>query len=199
MVSIMEPTGFKLEHTIEPSSLISPHEVFSASAHLPSPAPSDESSSPSPDDDEGQSPESSDSQPRKKRKSWGQVLPEPTTNLPPRKRAKTEAEKQQRKYERVQRNRQAAHNSRLRKQMQMEQLEQINADLVEKLQAQELEIQQLRAQVASTSKLATIPNIKVESDHDSSYDSENSPQSPIFNSFNMNIAQSADTHSAEMC
>ena len=28
--------------------------------------------------------------PKKKRKSWGQVLPKPTTNLPPRKRAKTE-------------------------------------------------------------------------------------------------------------
>lgn len=194
----MGPPGFKLEHTIEPSSLINPHEVFSASAHLPSPAPSDESSSPSPD--EGRSPsESSDSQPRKKRKSWGQVLPEPTTNLPPRKRAKTDAEKQQRKYERVQRNRQAAHNSRLRKQMQMEQLEQVNADLMEKLQAYELEIQQLRAQLASANKVATVPTIKVESDHDSTYDSDHSPPSPIFNSFNMNIAQSADTHSAEMC
>ena len=28
--------------------------------------------------------------PKKKRKSWGQVLPKPTTNLPPRKRAKTD-------------------------------------------------------------------------------------------------------------
>lgn len=27
---------------------------------------------------------------KKKRKSWGQVLPKPTTNLPPRKRAKTD-------------------------------------------------------------------------------------------------------------
>ncbi|KAI9723113.1 MAG: hypothetical protein M1828_004361 [Chrysothrix sp. TS-e1954] len=63
---------------------------------------------------------------KKKRKSWGQVLPKPTTNLPPRKRAKTEDEKAQRKYERVQRNRHAAHMSRMRKQDEMEQLKHQN-------------------------------------------------------------------------
>lgn len=56
----------------------------------------------------------SKSQP-KKRKSWGQELPEPKTNLPPRKRAKTADEKEQRRIERVKRNRLAAHNSRERK------------------------------------------------------------------------------------
>ncbi|KAK5169434.1 transcription factor that binds to CRE motif [Saxophila tyrrhenica] len=55
------------------------------------------------------------SKPAKKRKSWGQQLPEPTTTLPPRKRAKTEDEKEQRRIERIKRNRAAAHNSRERK------------------------------------------------------------------------------------
>ncbi|EKG20168.1 hypothetical protein MPH_02525 [Macrophomina phaseolina MS6] len=58
----------------------------------------------------------------KKRKSWGQVLPEPKTNLPPRKRAKTADEKEQRRIERVKRNRLAAHNSRERKREEMEKL-----------------------------------------------------------------------------
>lgn len=58
----------------------------------------------------------------KKRKSWGQELPEPTTTLPPRKRAKTEDEKEQRRIERIKRNRAAAHNSRERKRQETETL-----------------------------------------------------------------------------
>ncbi|KAF2473231.1 uncharacterized protein BDR25DRAFT_218046 [Lindgomyces ingoldianus] len=65
-------------------------------------------------------PSSSESKPVKKRKSWGQVLPEPKTSLPPRKRAKTEDEKEQRRIERVKRNRLAAHNSRERKRQEVE-------------------------------------------------------------------------------
>lgn len=72
---------------------------------------------PSPD------PESSDKKQTKKRKSWGQVLPEPKTNLPPRKRAKTEDEKEQRRVERVLRNRRAAQSSRERKRQEVEALE----------------------------------------------------------------------------
>ena len=56
----------------------------------------------------------------KKRKSWGQELPEPTTSLPPRKRAKTGEEKEQRRIERIKRNRAAAHNSRERKRQEAE-------------------------------------------------------------------------------
>ncbi|KAI3327092.1 hypothetical protein HD806DRAFT_382751 [Xylariaceae sp. AK1471] len=67
--------------------------------------------------------------PTKKRKSWGQVLPEPKTNLPPRKRAKTEDEKEQRRVERVLRNRRAAQSSRERKRQEVEALEQRNAAL----------------------------------------------------------------------
>ncbi|CZT16242.1 uncharacterized protein RCC_02084 [Ramularia collo-cygni] len=56
----------------------------------------------------------------KKRKSWGQELPEPKTALPPRKRAKTDDEKEQRRIERIKRNRAAAHNSRERKRAETE-------------------------------------------------------------------------------
>ena len=78
-------------------------------------------------------PASSEAKPVKKRKSWGQVLPEPKTALPPRKRAKTEDEKEQRRIERVKRNRLAAHNSRERKRQEYEVLQaekdQMEADL----------------------------------------------------------------------
>ncbi|KAF2191075.1 hypothetical protein K469DRAFT_558263 [Zopfia rhizophila CBS 207.26] len=69
------------------------------------------------------SPATTEAKPAKKRKSWGQVLPEPKTNLPPRKRAKTEDEKEQRRIERVKRNRLAAHNSRERKRQEVELLQ----------------------------------------------------------------------------
>lgn len=62
------------------------------------------------------------SRPAKKRKSWGQELPEPKTTLPPRKRAKTDDEKEQRRIERIKRNRAAAHNSRERKRQETETL-----------------------------------------------------------------------------
>ncbi|KAL8965978.1 MAG: hypothetical protein Q9183_003590 [Haloplaca sp. 2 TL-2023] len=67
--------------------------------------------------------EGDDKKPVKKRKSWGQELPTPKTNLPPRKRAKTEDEKEQRRIERVLRNRQAAQSSRERKRQEVEKLE----------------------------------------------------------------------------
>lgn len=179
--------------TISPASLVYPSE-HSASLEM-SPAPSsihDASATP-----EAQSPsDSSDTHLKKKRKSWGQVLPEPTTNLPPRKRAKTDAEKAQRKYERVQRNRQAAHNSRLRKQNEMDRLAEENIELREKVARMEVELAQLWGEKT------LIPHLKFEpSDHDSAYDSDHqpSPASPSFNDFTLNIAQSADTHSAEMC
>ncbi|KAL8672332.1 MAG: hypothetical protein Q9168_003185 [Polycauliona sp. 1 TL-2023] len=67
--------------------------------------------------------DSDERKPVKKRKSWGQELPTPKTNLPPRKRAKTEDEKEQRRIERVLRNRQAAQSSRERKRQEVEKLE----------------------------------------------------------------------------
>jgi len=89
---------------------------------------------------------SSESRPVKKRKSWGQVLPEPKTNLPPRKRAKTDDEKEQRRIERVKRNRLAAHNSRERKRVEMEDLQQQNNAL-------EAELAVLRAELAAMRNL----------------------------------------------
>ncbi|KAI2780891.1 hypothetical protein F4815DRAFT_104751 [Daldinia loculata] len=82
-------------------------------------------------------PEGSEKKPVKKRKSWGQVLPEPKTNLPPRKRAKTEDEKEQRRVERVLRNRRAAQSSRERKRQEVEALEQRNHQLEELLRNQQ--------------------------------------------------------------
>ncbi|KAI5852898.1 putative bZIP transcription factor [Morchella snyderi] len=77
----------------------------------------------------GEAPKDGEKKPVKKRKSWGQVLPTPTTNLPPRKRAKTEPEKEQRRIERVIRNRQAAQTSRERKRLEYEALEKAKAAL----------------------------------------------------------------------
>ncbi|KAH7018241.1 uncharacterized protein B0I36DRAFT_335567 [Microdochium trichocladiopsis] len=84
--------------------------------------------------EETPAPESAgDKKPVKKRKSWGQVLPEPKTNLPPRKRAKTEDEKEQRRVERVLRNRRAAQSSRERKRQEVEALEERCKQLEEAL------------------------------------------------------------------
>ncbi|QRD84349.1 transcriptional activator hacA [Aspergillus flavus] len=93
--------------------------------------------------------------PAKKRKSWGQELPVPKTNLPPRKRAKTEDEKEQRRIERVLRNRAAAQTSRERKRLEMEklenekiQMEQQNQFLLQRLSQMEAENNRLSQQLA---------------------------------------------------
>ncbi|KAG0134418.1 hypothetical protein HOY82DRAFT_636506 [Tuber indicum] len=90
----------------------------------------------------------------KKRKSWGEELPIPTTNLPPRKRAKTEAEKEQRRIERVLRNRAAAHSSRERKRKEVEslaidtaRLSESNTVLKAQLDAQEAANHELRTEL----------------------------------------------------
>ncbi|KAL4868945.1 hypothetical protein BDV12DRAFT_89912 [Aspergillus spectabilis] len=96
--------------------------------------------------------------PAKKRKSWGQELPVPKTNLPPRKRAKTDDEKEQRRIERVLRNRAAAQTSRERKRLEMEKLEnekinmeQQNQFLIQRLAQMEAENNRLSQQVAQLS------------------------------------------------
>ncbi|KAI1472611.1 uncharacterized protein F4812DRAFT_454426 [Daldinia caldariorum] len=106
-----------LESVMTPQSTTDEKLAYSASVQsTPSPAP-----------------ENPEKKPVKKRKSWGQVLPEPKTNLPPRKRAKTEDEKEQRRVERVLRNRRAAQSSRERKRQEVEALEQRNRQLEELL------------------------------------------------------------------
>jgi transcriptional activator HAC1 len=87
------------------------------------------------------------SKPVKKRKSWGQVLPEPKTSLPPRKRAKTEDEKEQRRIERVKRNRLAAHNSRERKRQEYEVLQQEKDELEAKMQDYNQKMAQMAAEL----------------------------------------------------
>ncbi|PHH74547.1 hypothetical protein CDD80_3005 [Ophiocordyceps camponoti-rufipedis] len=103
--------------TVNPLEVLTPKDDGRDSpvscVHDQSPAPTD----------------SADKKPTKKRKSWGQVLPEPKTNLPPRKRAKTEDEKEQRRVERVLRNRRAAQSSRERKRLEVEALEKRNKEL----------------------------------------------------------------------
>ena len=79
--------------------------------------------------------------PKKKRKAWGQPIPDFKVVLPPRKRAKTAEEKEQRKNERVIRNRKAADKSRQRQKAAVAELEVKTNDM-------ETELAQLRAKVA---------------------------------------------------
>lgn len=67
---------------------------------------------------------------RKKRKAWGQPVPEIVPILPPRKRAKTAEEKEQRKNERILRNRRAADKSRQRQKAAQADLESTNVRLI---------------------------------------------------------------------
>ncbi|RMY82688.1 hypothetical protein D0861_07776 [Hortaea werneckii] len=93
------------------------------SSASPSPSFDPQDASPAPDASQASPPPVIvQSKPAKKRKSWGQELPEPKTHLPPRKRAKTDDEKEQRRIERIKRNRAAAHNSRERKRQETETL-----------------------------------------------------------------------------
>ncbi|TQN70947.1 Transcriptional activator hac1 [Colletotrichum shisoi] len=113
------------DNTVDPTDMLTPppfndEAAISASAAT-TPAPSGAESV-------------SEKKQTKKRKSWGQVLPEPKTNLPPRKRAKTEDEKEQRRVERVLRNRRAAQSSRERKRLEVEALERRNKELESALQ-----------------------------------------------------------------
>ncbi|OBT95495.2 hypothetical protein VE01_05127 [Pseudogymnoascus verrucosus] len=115
----------------------------------------------------------------KKRKSWGQQLPEPKTNLPPRKRAKTEDEKEQRRVERVLRNRRAAQSSRERKRQEVEALEsekvaieRRNRDLELRLaeaEARNLALEQQLLRLSSTSPYLSSPSQKA-------VDASSSPQ-----------------------
>jgi transcriptional activator HAC1 len=129
--------------------------------------------SPEPEDDIKE--EEDEKKPAKKRKSWGQELPTPKTNLPPpyvcppfahlriitnrtSKRAKTDDEKEQRRIERVLRNRAAAQTSRERKRLEMEKLEtekirmeQQNQFLIQRLSQMETENNRLSQQVAQLS------------------------------------------------
>ncbi|KAJ5151763.1 hypothetical protein N7492_010058 [Penicillium capsulatum] len=137
------------------SNTINPMDAMSAS-------PDPDMMTVSPADTSFDSPEpecaDDDKKPTKKRKSWGQELPVPKTNLPPRKRAKTDDEKEQRRIERVLRNRAAAQTSRERKRLEMEKLEtekirmeEQNQFLLSRLNQMEAENNRLSQQVAQLS------------------------------------------------
>jgi transcriptional activator HAC1 len=94
---------------IDPSSL----EMSGYTQSYPTTPPmSEKGSSPAPQE-----------QSKKKRKAWGQPVPEIKQILPPRKRAKTAEEKEQRKNERILRNRRAADKSRQRQKAAVADLE----------------------------------------------------------------------------
>ncbi|KAH8154168.1 uncharacterized protein LAJ45_01936 [Morchella importuna] len=123
--------GMLMTGPITPAST-APSDLYIGTPCGDSPTPSYSESpgnSLSPTPGPGEAPKDGEKKPVKKRKSWGQVLPTPTTNLPPRKRAKTEPEKEQRRIERVIRNRQAAQTSRERKRLEYEALEKAKAAL----------------------------------------------------------------------
>lgn len=107
----------------------------------------------------------------KKRKSWGQVLPEPKTNLPPRKRAKTEDEKEQRRIERVKRNRLAAHNSRERKRQEVELLQKEKESIEDELHSARAAMARMAAQLKAFQKRYPGEVFDTPSSMDESYES----------------------------
>jgi len=109
--------------------------------------------------------------PVKKRKSWGQELPEPKTALPPRKRAKTDDEKEQRRIERIKRNRAAAHNSRERKRVEAEHLAKENEQLRAVLDRLQHSLAHKEAQLAKCKELLPngLPEVTID---DSAYESQ---------------------------
>ena len=146
-----QPTSSPAFSTVNPSTIkMEDLQTF----YQPSPSPED----PSPASTDSKS----DSKPAKKRKSWGQVLPEPKTNLPPRKRAKTEDEKEQRRIERVKRNRLAAHNSRERKRQEVEQLQSEKEALERSMKAMREQMNRMAAELKAFRKRH--PNSLPESD-----------------------------------
>ncbi|GKU02842.1 transcription factor [Fusarium langsethiae] len=145
-MEMMTPKSFTEDHI--PSSLPQIKQEEDMSTPSPSPAPEKKTT--------------------KKRKSWGQVLPEPKTNLPPRKRAKTEDEKEQRRVERVLRNRRAAQSSRERKRQEVEALEKRNQELEQAVRAAEqanaklmMELEQIRRSGAVSYSPSVLDSFRV--------------------------------------
>ncbi|RYP44463.1 hypothetical protein DL768_009084 [Monosporascus sp. mg162] len=118
------PSLFDTSATINPVESVMTPPASTDLVSTPAVPASTPAATPTPDATAPATSETTEKKPVKKRKSWGQVLPEPKTNLPPRKRAKTEDEKEQRRVERVLRNRRAAQSSRERKRQEVEALEQ---------------------------------------------------------------------------
>lgn len=91
MASTTTTPQVKFENSPTESCLSVPGESYPSlfdnaqpSANVMTPPPDRDGASPDVDEEGTPAPESGDKKQPKKRKSWGQVLPEPKTNLPPR-------------------------------------------------------------------------------------------------------------------
>jgi transcriptional activator HAC1 len=102
---------------------------------------------------------------KKKRKAWGQPIPEFEKIIGPRKRAKTDAEKTQRAHERTLRNRRAAAHSRDKKQAQFAAMEIENQELREQIAAYQARFGALSDQTTASSApaKAAIPSTNINS------------------------------------
>lgn len=89
--------------------------------------------------------------PKKKRKAWGQPVPPINPILPPRKRAKTAEEKEQRKNERILRNRRAADKSRQRQKAAVADLEKRQKEIEEENKHLKEILQQYQSQFGKLS------------------------------------------------
>lgn len=159
----------------EPTHLVSPASIMTSNSMTPEPCIKMEDFTIPPPHN------LSVTKPVKKRKSWGQELPEPKTTLPPRKRAKTDDEKEQRRIERIKRNRAAAHNSRERKRVEAEHLAVENGKLREVMESLKRSLAHKDAQLAKCKELLPngLPEVPVD---DSAYETS-SMQSPSASSY----------------
>lgn len=105
----------------------------------------------------------SEQPPKKKRKAWGQPVPEINPILPPRKRAKTAEEKEQRKNERILRNRRAADKSRQRQKAAVADLETRQKAIEEENKQLKQILQQYQSQFGKISGCDFNPTISLQS------------------------------------
>ncbi|ODQ64593.1 hypothetical protein NADFUDRAFT_71048 [Nadsonia fulvescens var. elongata DSM 6958] len=113
---------------IEPDLAPSPAGLSAASAgspalHVPQPLDLDDDDNDLDLDDPDADNDNDDFYSAATKRKESVTLPLPAGSLPPRKRAKTKDEKEQRRIERIMRNRQAAHASREKKRRHVEELE----------------------------------------------------------------------------
>ena len=123
---------------------------------------------------------------KKKRKAWGQPIPDFKVVLPPRKRAKTAEEKEQRKNERVIRNRKAADKSRQRQKAAVAQLEVKTGHMEAELRALRAALSQYQATFGS------LPGIP-ESLSDLTFEPTGMPSFSIPSTHNSKASTSDDT------
>ncbi|KAL9108077.1 MAG: hypothetical protein Q9227_007052 [Pyrenula ochraceoflavens] len=95
---------------------------------------------------------------KKKRKSWGQEIPDIPRTLGPRKRAKTDQERQQRNIERIERNRHSAAKSREKQKAEAAELRRQNEEQKEYIQQLEERLRQLQGGSAPSAMPSAMPS-----------------------------------------